>query len=306
MKLIDWGTYSAQQFLYYILTRNRVWAQKEIYNTPQDYSGDHTLEQFKFMNIWRELDAFSRKEIEYMRNHENIEDQLIHVLLGRYTLDWQTAYMLRHYLTDSKAVFPIAEFKQRSMPIVGDAIQFEPSPGKDILATLKDYADAIRANFRELCEAVYVMSAVNFFHYLQYKLPMLGAFRAYEVVTSLTYSENLDWVENDLVYVGDGAVPGVQYVTGRKFDYHEMPAVVMDMQKEVHEKLVTCEDFVWIPAELQGKQSAIVEAKFTYRTMEDCLCEFRKYWEHNKGYRHHRRPRVKVEAPQPVESVRGY
>ena len=298
MSLIDWSTYGAQQFLGYIVNRNRVWAMRDILGTIPDYRGDHTLENYKFMNIWRELDTFSQKEITYLREQEDLKDQLLRILLGRYTLNWEVACKLHQYFNEVSVEFLRGVSDQFNGELTGDAIVFEASPGKDVLATIAAYVRAVQANLEALHDELPHMNAVNFFHYLQYRLPMLGRFRAYEVVTSLTYSNELAWTEYDLIHVGQGAVPGVEYVTRRKFDYHELPGVLIEMTGEVRAKLLEQDNFSWIPPHMQGNQKCLEDNKFTYRTMEDCLCEFRKYWEHNKDYRIHRRPRF--QAPKPM------
>lgn len=294
MSLIDWSTYGAQQFLGYIVNRNRVWAMRDILGTIPDYRGDHTLENYKFMNIWRELDTFSQKEITYLREQEDLKDQLLRILLGRYTLNWEVACKLQWYFNEISPGSLRDIFEGFDGELTGDAIVFEALPGKDVLATIEAYVCLVQDNLDALCDMLFCMSAVNFFHYLQYKLPMLGEFRAYEVVTSLTYSNELSWTEYDLVHVGQGAVPGIEYVTRQKFDYHELPGVIIEMTGEVKAKLLEQDNFSWIPPHMQGNQKCLEDNKFTYRTMEDCLCEFRKYGEHNKGYRTHRRPRFKT------------
>jgi hypothetical protein len=102
-------------------------------------------------------------------------------------------------------------------------------------------------------------------------LPHVGPFRAYELATSMTYSEHLPALrESQLFHVGPGSVGGLEMLTGTaSHDRASFEALRSQVIAELPR------GFRWIPASRQG--GAPDRYKFTLRTLEDSMCEFRKY-----------------------------
>ena len=110
----------------------------------------------------------------------------------------------------------------------------------------------------------------------------IGPFKAYEIYTSMTYSDHLTIREEEMFHFGPGSVEQLQAITGITGAGKSRDAVLDFVVLAKHD-LEARADMWWIPLELQGGSKA--EHKFTVRTFEDCLCEYRKYlnFVHKRG-----------------------
>ena len=114
----------------------------------------------------------------------------------------------------------------------------------------------------------------------------VGSFRAYEVATSLTYSEHLPRLdEAQLFMFGPGAVQGYNFVTGGAvpasadgYNDQRLRPAFEALRRDVLAALEARGAVRWIPPRCQGSTHVRRGRKFTLRTLEDSLCEFRKYW----------------------------
>jgi hypothetical protein len=143
-----------------------------------------------------------------------------------------------------------------------------------LFAKQRDAYVLVRAELAALiCSATNAQSIIKS---LPGRIPGLGPFRAYEVVTSLTYSEHLPQLrEKDLFHIGPGAIDGLEMLTGgsRFYTHTNFEALRIAVVRELGKR----RRFRWIPPKWQGDQSNAEPHKFTLRTLEDSLCEFRKY-----------------------------
>ena len=282
----------------YIERRNRVWQRKSCLSLdewrsmdPMEklsdvYEFDGVMMRFKFMNIWRELDAFSQHELKYIQNPEiSIADKVLAICLGRLILNWPTTLHVLHHRTLLEV-----------MPI-GDAIR-DPFKGKDHSAVKqiigRFWTDLSSMPSGQL-EALIQDSPLNTYRFLKHAFPCLGSFRPYEIVTSFTYLEECSWTENSFPFVGHGAKPAL----ARMYNLDtECLGLIPDelweyllrdfMQKSyLHLGSELAQDWAWIPkAKQSGSESQA--HKWTLRTAEDSLCEFRKWiqlWERNPAQR---------------------
>ena len=132
---------------------------------------------------------------------------------------------------------------------------------------LREKDDILRV-LRRSIDAAEVISAIK-------AVTFVGPFKSYEVATSLTYSDRLPALrEEQLFHVGPGAAGGLWLLTGstssNRSDFEALRVAVM-------KSLSSRRLFRWIPPEWQARQPG-EQWKFTLRTLEDTLCEFRKYW----------------------------
>lgn len=278
-----------EEYLNYMCKRNVVGWQK-LEGGDVDYNGDATLRDYKFMNIWRELDAFSQEEIKRLRGKTFIE-QLELILLARYTLSWNTFDFMvgnRNTLTLEK----LREFKEtveaRDMLFMGDAIEHE---GEDICQDLWHFWLSVRnPAIKQLADYILTdVSGHSTMAALQYFCLELTPFRAYEVTTSLTYTASVLFNEDTFFHVGPGALPAIELL-------HELDrppeSLLIAMQSTIRGHLNGLPGWKWIRQVDQGDSGYLRTQRFTLRNLEDSLCEFRKYYQHNHGIRQHRRPRV--------------
>jgi hypothetical protein len=168
--------------------------------------------------------------------------------------------------------------KTSGIDFVGNAISMYPKEGNDRAMELYKHREDVIRYSGELVDS---LRKTNNPLYLLSKIPYLfdniGQFRAYEIYTSLTYSEHIHFKEDDIFLIGPGAIGGLNMITGLNFSSIDSPSILVDLAKIVKQYLIENTDFYWIPIETQGSVNNKEEYKFTVRTLEDSLCEFRKY-----------------------------
>jgi hypothetical protein len=116
------------------------------------------------------------------------------------------------------------------------------------------------------------------------EMPHIGEFYAYEIYTSFTYCRWCQFTEDDFLVVGPGALPGLEILLGLKWEtlyYKEAMWLVKHCAPLIRARLLAHPDYVWIPKEQQPKNHE--QFKFTQRTLEHTLCEFRKWWTIKQG-----------------------
>ena len=263
------------QFIDYVESRARIWAEKYIDGREPNYRGDVVLSRFHFCNVWRELDRYSRWEIARIRNRP-LAEQIDVIVVGRLTMVPKTierllagddAPTLRSY---------VAQRRADGLPWYNTALQVQCRKGADYVDMFVEHRDAYLRERDRVAEVIKTApDSTHVAAWLNGKLPHVGPFRAYEIATSLTYSEAFpNLVEEGLFHVGPGAISGLELITGfrsvSRADFEKL-------RQDVLAKLKRRRKFRWIPPEWQGNPGAAEDYKFTLRTLEDCLCEFRKY-----------------------------
>lgn len=279
-KLLDKSRPIVQEYLSFIKLRNQIWADKYIHKREQNYRGDKILETYFFANIWRDCDKFSREEIRRLRKLKTFKEQLKLILIGRHSLSWTTTDLLLTKSTTLKDVYAHwEECKKTGGLFVSNAISMYPKEGTDRAIEVFTHRNEVFEHLDEIESAILKPNRPPI--YLLSKFPQLlscvGMFRAYEFYTSLTYTSQIKFREDDIFLVGPGAIDGLTYVTGHEFNAVDCNAALIDLKDLVKEELLKDKNFIWIPKDLQGSINNKEEHKFTVRTLEDTLCEFRKY-----------------------------
>lgn len=274
-------------FLYYIENRARVWAEKYIDGRPPDYRGDYVLERYHFCNVWRELDRYSKWEIASIRGRP-LQEQVDLIMVGRMTMIPATVSLLMSG-TSRDVMFDYVERRRAAgLPWFNGALQTSASaPGRGYMDEFVDHRDSYYRNRSAIMDVVAeARTAQEITNGVAPLLRRVGPFRAYEIATSMTYSEHLHRLdEEQLFIVGPGAIDGLAFVTGEALGARSsghsdkaMRPAFEALRDAVVASLINRGVIRWIPPRYQGSPLVRRRRKFTLRTLEDSLCEFRKYY----------------------------
>lgn len=272
-----------QRFFHYLYLRNAVWRQR-IDKQPIDYEGDNILAKYKFMNIWRELDTFSQWEINEIRG-KVLSYAVLAILVGRMTLNPVTA----RFLLDAGSEVShkdLTQFLQDTFShppqTVGDAIErYTISTWESVANQLLRFRRLVTVRRLDmLCTAIeYKTHTPNQLMELIHKLFNISIFDAYEVVTSFTYLGRKEITEDHIYHMGHGARPALAMLLGHQvpteYEYLALSSLAREVKLLLKQGII--ESWEWIPQSMQGNVMATEPHKWTLRTMEDALCEFRKY-----------------------------
>ena len=277
-KLLDFNRPEVNEYFDYLVLRSSIWHDKYIKGIDQDYKGDSILQRYKFCNIWRELDNFSKIEIERITG-KSLKEQIKIITIGRHSISWLTTDLLLAG-GDYNDLMELWEEckKTRASNFVSDAINFQPFPGENRAKCLILHRDEVLKELDSLSDLI--KRTDNYSHILaniREKLPHIGPFRAYEIFTSLSYSIHVNFQEDSICHVGPGAIGGMNTLCNAFIPKNNRKTILKALAKEVKSHLLNIKEFNWIPKELQGSYNFKKKYKFTIRTMEDSLCEYRKY-----------------------------
>lgn len=234
------------------------------------------MRQFHFCNIWRELDRYSRWEIEHLRSR-SLSEQLDLIVVGRFVME-PTTYALLARGADSAELESHREARRaQGLGWYSPALQVRCAAGSSYAEKFIRQRNSYLAEKPAILRALQkVKNGSDVIALFNGRIYDVGPFRAYEMATSLTYSEHLNLEEDDLFNVGPGAIGGLELLTGRRSSERLDFELLRD---RVRVDLRDDKSFRWIPIEFQGQGNSLLRAKkkFTLRTLEDSLCEFRKY-----------------------------
>ena len=272
-----------QRFFHYLYLRNAVWRQR-LDKQPVDYEGDSILAKYKFMNIWRELDTFSQWEINETRD-KVLSYAVLAIIVGRMVLNPVTARFLIDGGSDL-ARNELAQFLRdtfdRPEQAVGDAIErYDTSNWESLTAQLLRFRSRVDAQRLDMLYAAieYNIYTPHELMELVQKLFKVTAFDAYEIVTSFTYMARKEITENHIYHMGHGARPALAMLYGyqvpTEYEYLALSSLAYEVKWHLEQGIIP--SWEWIPQSMQGNVMASEPHKWTLRTMEDALCEFRKY-----------------------------
>lgn len=273
---------------------------------------DPLIGQVKFGSPWRFLDKGSQIEainLEMIHKKyasgeiDEIESrlrQMIFILVYRHNLVPKTTQNLLQGRTPS---YIAQEAEESSTRVMHDCIKIWPriwvmphgftqsEEAESVKSldqlTLTEWAVYCHQHYHDVLEQIpwleWLVQAdpderdlhVIYYEFKQ-RFPRLGAFKVYEVLTSLTYLGWWGHSEWNFVHVGHGALPAVNRLAGVLDESPE--AWLVRATLPVRESLLE-RGMVWPQF---GRNQYV---HWTPRTLEDCLCEWRKYFQIKEGTR---------------------
>lgn len=275
-----------RRYLSYVENRARIWAEKYVDGREPDYRGDAILRRYHFCNVWRELDRYSRWEISQIRGR-SLAEQVDVIVVGRMSMIPSTMRLLLAGAGRRDMDDYVESRRRMRVPWYNGAIQVSAYGGRDFIDEFLEHRDTYMMNRTRIVDAVRSARDASDIHaWLMREKPVykVGAFRAYEIATSLTYSEHLCLDEASLFMVGPGAISSYNILTGSDLrqvsgghdDVRLRPSFEA-LRSAVLRALESRGAMRWIPMSYQGSPVVRRRRKFTLRTLEDSLCEFRKY-----------------------------
>jgi len=229
------------------------------------------FKDFHFCNVWRELDFTTR--YEYIRTQGmSLRDRLKFILLLRHTFSIPTAEMLYQGATRSE----LAKFHQVH-PIQSPAVMLYPGKGHTAVSWAIRHRRHVNSRVDKFTNKLLEgkPKPTDVLNRIQKHFTGIGTFRAYEVFTSLTYHKDFPFNENDITVIGPGAVGPLRSLSLGRLSNGELGPFLRHLRPFVLERLIERAHVHWIPPHWQLRSSDV--RRFTVRTMEDCLCEWRKF-----------------------------
>ncbi len=242
----------------FIYERQRIYIKKTA-GDPWPWTDDVTLQRTKINNIFRRFDKFTVFESEAIADMGPAY-QVRFIAMARYVFSqpFMEFLLSKNFIVTKKDLLEFKRSVGGGYNYINEVVQFyRPSKGSTervLLSHLKRIALYSQRFVKVVPSCTTPESVLTLLHEC---FPQLGKFRLYEVYTSLTYLKWFPFNEHDLLVIGPGSRRMAKLLGLRTLSDFQMKAYEIDADLK-RMKLNCGQDY-------------------TVRTLEDSLCEFRKY-----------------------------
>lgn len=300
---------SLDTFLYFINERYKIHLRKDIKKLAPPYTKDPVLQKYRFTNVRREHDKNTKWVIDNICNNNSLKygQKMVNIVLFRIFNKIETAEILEIPIADIRKVDAISLAEK-----VEALTDSTPYTGAYLCSGMKRYLKKYTGSDSSVESAILVVqdmcdhkfwkgtksanSPEDIIDTLQ-EYPGLSEFMSYQLFVDFTYMEEFPFSENEYTLAGIGAWKGLRVLFGGKCKHRRTPEELIfwlrdnwnalnqyNIQQGGKHTLNPQELFRDIPEE---------DRKMNVMSIENCLCEFYKYWKvtHKLG-----RPRQKYKG----------
>lgn len=293
-----------QAFFEFIYDRQAVWHKRNMLGLPAPWTEDIILQQFRFCNVYRELDGGTLAISRYLKdcslparqklfniiayrffNRRDTIDCLFGGLLNPDDFEWKVYEKRMDAIKLTQSIF--------SNAYLVSSHAFQPDYRRkdkhvQILMMLAD----LRARLDEIIFSLQQASPQDGLKIIENEVPMAGPFLAGQILLDATYAENIvPYSSNDFLVVGPGAHWGLNIIfderlSKRKAD--EQCRYLWAVQKEGMRRLKERTGKDWLEVKWDNPDYCGGDY-LSLHDVQNSLCEFRKYWRLKNGDKTKRR-----------------
>lgn len=293
-----------QSFFEFIYDRQEVWYKRHILAQSAPWSEDEILQNFKFCNVYRELDGGTLAILGYLRD-KNIcaEQKLFNIIAYRFfnrrdTIEKLFGGLLKPDDFDFKKYEKRFDDLKKRESIFSNAYLVSSHPyradyrPKDKHVQILLMLDNLRDKLPQMLEKLKSFDGKEGLKIIEEYVAMAGPFLSGQILLDATYAGNIvSYSANDFLIVGPGALWGLKIIFEKELKQAEAEAkcrFLYDIQKQEFAKL----------KERTGKDWEVVRWKnaaycggdvLALHDIQNSLCEFRKYWRLKHGEKAKRR-----------------
>jgi len=259
----------------FVNKRQRIWYRRFVKGLPSPWTDDPLLATARFTNVYRELDRGTLWAIENILQQTDFKNMLFQSIAYRCLNRVETLEQVNlpncNTYHAGDLYLELEALKEKGKPIFGAAYVTPVMKGVSRLiaysVTVRDAHNHLDQLYRETRSAPTLEYAWKVLQEIQ----GIAGFLAFEVINDLLYTNYwTDFTEDDFVFIGPGAIRGLQYLRP-------------DCTRTQAEQYLV---------ELRNKQRSYLPKNFPYyqgkeitlANMENCCCEFRKYWTAREDY----------------------
>jgi len=295
-------------FYRFMYERHMIWVRRFSLKEPPPWTKDRILRDYKFTNVYRELDRGTIWYVEHVcasiRSRDDFQDLLwqtvMYRLLNRVQTfekvglinydswldarkDWKKALQKLH---ETESVFTSAHLTLPTHEIGSNKID----KYIEVLDTTHKLMPKLVIEIEECTKLEYLFDILQ-------QIPCVGDFISYEICCDLMLVEAVPFSENDWVNPGPGAKGGIKLIFPLSKTTEDFVVAMRKLQhtQEDHFKRLKLE-FPYFHKDGNGKPKLL-----TLRSIEHSLCEFRKYCNVKEGMG---KPRMKFK-PQDWSNAQG-
>ncbi len=284
-------------FFEFIYDRQAVWYNRTFLGKPAPWSDDVVLQNFKFCNVYRELDGGTLAITRYLDKDFSPERKLFNIIAYRFFNRRDTIENLFGGFLDPEN-FDFKYFEKRfdekkkegnifSNAYLITAHAYNPQyRAKDkhiqILLMLND----LRFKLPGIIEELRHSSPQEGINIISRSVALAGPFLSGQILLDATYAHNIvSYTSNDFLIVGPGAHWGLNIIFGKKLNKKQADEKCRQLWQEQAQafselKKQTGKDW----EKIRWKNPHYCGGNFlSLHDIQNSLCEFRKYWRLKNG-----------------------
>lgn len=292
------------EFFRTMFERQQIWYKRSILKQPAPWTKDVYLRDYKFTNVYRELDRASQWLIKNILSDHNlsIEDLLFRIIIFRFynqpdTFNHNVYFVdLPNYKTfnPKKLWLDTVTYREKvdnpwhTAYMMNMAFLAKPKDWKG-KGLFKDHAyceyafPKIHAMIPELVKALEICSTPEGIINILEKLPATAGFQAHEFYIDFCYVAKywkkpiMPFNENSFTNVGPGASLGLRLIFPSMKGKDQINGIYW-LRDLAEEQLAMKGDFKYLGWSKDKGYFAQKKCNITLHQIEMFLCEFSKYW----------------------------
>ena len=285
-------------FFEFVYRRQEIWHRRFVLQQPMPWTDDEILRDYKFCNVYRELDGGTQAIVKYLKQ-KNIspEIKLFNIIAYRFFNRRNTIENLFGGLLDPQN-FNIKFYEKR----LDDCKQRENIFSNAYLVSSHPYnsayrprdkhvqillmLDELRGKIDEIIRQLRQSPPQQGVQIIANYVALAGSFLAGQILLDITYAGDLvSYTGDDFLVVGPGAHWGLNLIFDRRLGKKEADAACRSlyaMQKEEFLKLKEYKGLDWERVCWQNQDYSNTPY-LCLHDVQNSLCEFRKYWRLKAG-----------------------
>lgn len=284
-------------FFEFVFDRQAVWHKRTALGLPAPWTDDNILQNFRFCNVYRELDGGTIAIGKYLAQPLPAEQKLFNIIAYRFfnrrdTIENLFGGLLSEQNFDFKTLEKRFDAKKKEENIFSNAYlitahaysrNYRPQDKHvQILLMLND----LRFKLKDIIKTLRESAPQEGLRIIAEAVPMAGPFLAGQILLDATYAKNIvPYTANDFLIVGPGAHWGLNIICGRALNKKEADAEcrkLWQMQPQAFAELKQTTDKDW--NEVRWQNESYCGGKYLcLHDVQNSLCEFRKYWRLKQG-----------------------
>ena len=284
-------------FFEFVFDRQSVWHNRTALGLPAPWTDDKILQNFRFCNVYRELDGGTIAISKYLTQPLPAEQKLFNIIAYRFfnrrdTIENLFGGLLSEQNFDLKALEKRFDAKKEEGNIFSNAYlitahaynpDYRPQDKHaQILLVLND----LRFKLKDIIKNLRESAPQEGIKIVTDAVPMAGPFLAGQILLDATYAQNIvPYTANDFLIVGPGAHWGLNIICGRTLNKKEVDAEcrkLWQMQPQAFAELKQTTGKDW--NEVRWQNESYCGGKYLcLHDVQNSLCEFRKYWRLKQG-----------------------
>lgn len=284
-------------FFEFVFDRQSVWHKRTALGLPAPWTDDKVLQNFRFCNVYRELDGGTLAISKYLAQPLPAEQKLFNIIAYRFfnrrdTIENLFGGLLSEQNFDFKALEKRFDAKKEEGNIFSNAylitahaynLDYRPQDKHvQILLMLND----LRFKLTDIIKNLRESSPQEGIKIVADAVSSAGPFLAGQILLDATYAKNIvPYTANDFLIVGPGAHWGLNIICGRTLNKKEADAEcrkLWQIQPQAFAELKQTTGKDW--NEVRWQNESYCGGKYLcLHDVQNSLCEFRKYWRLKQG-----------------------